>query len=219
MSLKSEETDLQKTSTIRVVLVDDHPVFRDGLKRSLERSPKIKVVGEAEDGETALSIMRQKRPDVLLTDVRLLGDMDGLQLLKVVKASMPATRVIILSAFSEENLLLSAIIGETDGYILKNADANDVRQAIEAVMKGGAVISPELTRILFGLAARYLDMDSSRTHNISSLTPRENQVLALLKNGYTDKQISKELHISPKTVHNHTTNIFRKLNINSRRQL
>jgi DMSO reductase anchor subunit len=70
-----------------------------------------------------------------------------------------------------------------------------------------------------GWAARYLDMDSSRTHNISSLTPRENQVLALLKNGYTDKQISKELHISPKTVHNHTTNIFRKLNINSRRQL
>ena len=219
MSLESGKNDIGTTAKIRVVLVDDHPVFRNGLKQALERSPKIKVVGDAEDGKTALSIMRQQAPDVLVTDIRLLGDMDGLQLMNAVKGSMPTVRVIILSAFGEENLLLSAIAGGTDGYLLKNADANDVRQAIEAVMKGGAVISPQLTRIVFGLAARHLDMDNARLYDINSLTLRENQVLALLKKGYTDKQAANELHISEKTVHNHTTNIFRKLNINSRRQL
>lgn len=218
MSLESGKTDIEK-NTIRVVLVDDHPVFRNGLKQALERAPKIKVVGDAEDGKTALTVMRQKTPDVLITDIRLLGDMDGLQLLRVVKASLPETRVIILSAFSEENLLLSAIAGGTDGYLLKNADANDVRQSIEAVMKGGAVISPQLTRIVFGLAARCLDMDNSRVYDMNGLTLRENQVIALLKKGCTDKQIASELNISEKTVHNHTTSIFRKLNINSRRQL
>jgi DNA-binding NarL/FixJ family response regulator len=176
-------------------------------------------VGDAEDGKTALTIIHQKVPDVLLTDIRLLGDIDGIQLLRAAKTSMPAIKVIILSAFSEENLLLSAIAGGTDGYLLKNADANDVRQAIEVVMKGGAVISPQLTRIIFGLAARYLDLDNSRLYDINSLTVRENQILALLKKGYTDKQVANELNISEKTVHNHTTNIFRKLNINSRRQL
>jgi Response regulator containing a CheY-like receiver domain and an HTH DNA-binding domain len=211
--------DLEKTRTIQVVLVDDHPVFRNGLKKALERSSRIRVTGEAEDGKTALTVIRQKLPDVLVTDIRLLGDMDGLQLLRAVKASLPDTRVIVLSAFSEENLLLSAVAGGTDGYLLKNADANDVRQAIEAVMKGGAVVSPQLTRIVFNLAARCLDTDNSAIYDTHGLTMRENQVMALLKKGYTDRLIASELNISEKTVHNHTTNIFRKLNINSRRQL
>ena len=219
MSVEMEKFDAEKARLIKVVLVDDHPVFRNGLKQALDRSSKIGVVGEAEDGKTALMVIRQKAPDVVVTDIRLLGEMDGLQLLRVIKSSLPETRVIVLSAFSEENLLLSAIAAGTDGYLLKNAEANDVRQAIEAVMKGGAVVSPQVTRIVFNLAARFLDLNSSTAHNTDTLTQRENQVMALLKKGYTDKQIANELNISEKTVHNHTTNIFRKLNINSRRQL
>ncbi|MGE4273634.1 MAG: response regulator [Desulfitobacterium sp.] len=208
-----------KDST-RVILVDDHPVYRNGLKQSLERDPRLKVVAEASEGKEALEKIITLHPDVVISDYRLIGDLDGIKLLAMIKASNIDTRFILLSAFDEEDILLTAISAGADGYLLKDADATDIRKAIQGVVNGGAVLSPSLTRKLFPIATKFAETQKHFSPQDGLvLTSRENQVLSFLRKGCSDKEIAQELNISLKTVHNHNMRIFQKFKVTSRRQL
>ncbi|MBM7706782.1 DNA-binding NarL/FixJ family response regulator [Chryseomicrobium aureum] len=199
---------------IRLIIVDDHAVLRDGLKTILESEQDIQVIGEAESGNLALNLVATLKPDVVLTDINMPG-MTGIEVTKAIKQIDSNVKVLILTMHSHQEYLMAAIKEGADGYLLKDAPSDHVIEAIRTVHAGESVIHPSLTKKLMNYHQQQLREE--KTENM--LTERERDVLICLVEGLTNKEIGERLFVSEKTVKIHVSNIFKKLNVKSRSQV
>ena len=207
---------MDTTAPVRIVVADDHPVVRRGLVAMLRTNPGLEVVGEAADGHTAVSEAQQHRPDVILMDVRMPG-MDGIEAMREIREFAPECRVLMLTMYDDDNTVFTAMQAGAHGYLLKEAEQEEIVRAIHGVVAGEAIFGP-------GVAARVLGYftDPPATvvaeYPFPELTDRERLVLDLLAQGQRNADIAAELYLSPKTVSNHLTAIFAKLQVAGRGQ-
>jgi len=204
---------------IKVVVADDHTLFRDGVKKILSLEKDILIVGEAARGDEVVKAVERNKPDVLLLDLRMPKG-DVIQTLLDVKERSPATKVLVLTAFAEDESVLNAAKGGAKGYLLKGADFATLRQAIKKVHAGGLWIDREVpaAEIFEEIALGQIDPVMAPQHDeaVESLTRRELEILRLVAEGMTNEEIGKKIFISEKTVKTHLTNIFDKLKVNNR---
>lgn len=199
---------------IRIVIADDHAVVRQALHVMLEMEPEFTVIGEADDGEQALVLADEFHPDLVLMDIRMEG-MDGVRATRLLREQHPEISVLILTGFGEDEVLLQAVEAGAQGFLLKDASAEEVKQAILRVVHGESHMTPGLLRKLMDeLAQRERQPEPA----YSNLTPREREVLKALSRGLSNDEIAKELVISEKTVKTHLGNIFSKLQVEGRAQ-
>ncbi len=198
---------------INVVIADDHSLIREGLKQLLEFDGTIKIVGEASNGIECLEKMNVYNPDVLLLDINM-PEMNGIEVLKKMKDDNSQVKVLILTVHNEMDYLMKAVDIGVDGYILKDSESAELKKAIRAVRDGENYIQPSLIPTLNNqLVNRDTDKDK-----ISSLTNRELEVLIQVANGMFNKEIATNLNISERTVKNHISNIFKKIDVSDRTQ-
>ncbi|RKO66177.1 response regulator [Desulfofundulus salinus] len=197
--------------TIKVVIADDHPLIREGLRRILSLAPDVIIAGEAESGEQAVELTRRTGADVVLLDVNMPG-MNGITACKLIKTEMPGTKVIALTIHDQEEYLFELIRAGVSAYLLKDVSPDKLLEAILGVTRGESFISPRLAAKVF----QEFNRRTGKAGNI--LTNRELEILQLLAQGESNKSIAQKLFISEKTVKNHLTNIFQKLNVNDRTQ-
>ena len=200
-------------TVIRVVIADDHPMFRYGLHAVLATQPGIDVVGEAADGQQLLSVVRDTRPGVVITDLTM-PRLSGAQAAARLLAAQPDLAILILTMHQDDESLFAAMRAGARGYLLKGADSAEVTAAIQAVARGEAVYGP-------GVAQRIIDFFSGRHEQFTArafpeLTSRERDILELLAQGSANRQIASRLAISEKTVRNHLSSVFLKLQVNDR---
>ncbi|MHC8401572.1 response regulator [Pseudomonas sp. MDT1-17] len=186
---------------IRVALVDDHALVRDGIKALLAVMAPLEVVGEAENGADAIEMVGRCQPDLLLVDISL-KDMNGLELTRVLRSQYPSLKVLVLSMYDNNEYVSESVRAGASGYVLKNSPSREIIAAIEAIASGGTFYSAEI--------AQRLIADKS---NDNELTPRESQVLYKMAQGLNNKEMARELDISVRTVETHRLSIRRKLNI------
>jgi DNA-binding NarL/FixJ family response regulator len=197
---------------IRVMLVDDHVVVRRGLRGFLELQPDMEVVGEAGDGAEGVALADQLQPDVILMDL-LMPNMDGLTAIGRIKAAHPVIEVIAVTSFIEEEKVTSALEAGASGYLLKDADADEVAAAIRAAHAGEVHLDAAVARLLAQRMRARRDAEP-----VEPLTPREREVLAQLGHGASNKEIAHELSITERTARTHVSNILGKLGLSSRTQ-
>ena len=195
-----------ETSEITVLLADDHEVVREGLRLALLRSPHIRVVGEAADGETAVSLAERRRPDVIVMDLRMPG-MDGIEATEEIVRNVPDAKVLIFTAYSERALLQRGLESGARGYILKEAPHETLLRAIEKVAGGETFVDPAL------MSALTKSRDGSDV-----LTAREREILQLLADGMSNADVAARLFISQETVKSHVRHILTKLEADTRTQ-
>lgn len=195
--------------TIRVVLVDDHSVVRQGLRMFLSLDPELEVVGEAADGAEALRLARELRPDVVLMDL-LMPVMDGITATTLLRRELPDTEVVALTSVLEDEKVVGAVRAGAIGYLLKDTQAEELRRAIKAAAAGQVQLSPQ--------AAARLMREVKAPESPEALTERETEVLRLLARGASNKEIAHALTIGEKTVKTHVSNILAKLGVPSRTQ-
>jgi NarL family two-component system response regulator LiaR len=201
---------------VRVLLVDDHDLFRTGLRNLLEQQG-VDIVGEAASGSEALKIVREDTPDVVIMDLNMPG-MGGVEATRHMSRDAPLTRVIVLTISDEEQDVMDAILAGACGYLLKDASIQDLMQGIQAAAVGESLISPHIAgKVLQHVRATTAAPEAAATIR-AELSDREIQVLKLIANGKDNALIARELHISPKTVKNHISNILMKLQIENRIQ-
>jgi len=204
---------------IKVVVADDHTLFREGIRKILSLEKDILVVGEASRGDEVIKVIERTKPDVLLLDLKMPKG-DVVQTLLDVREKNPATKVLILTAYSEDENILNAAKGGAKGYVLKGIDFPTLLQAIKTVHKGGLWIDKETPSAdaFEEIARGQLNEVHEGIHNdlIDMLTKREKEILRLVSEGLTNDEIGKKIFISEKTVKTHLTNIFDKLKVNNR---
>jgi DNA-binding NarL/FixJ family response regulator len=193
-------------TAVRVLLVDDHPIVRAGVRSLIDRRDDIAVVGEAASGEEAIALTRHLQPDVVLCDLRLGDGLDGVQTTRQLRAEHPAPAVIILTTFDRDAEILGAIEAGAAGYLLKDVAPDEIVQAIRRAAGGGLVLSPELSERVVAV---------SRAPRVR-LTERELDVLRLLDTGSSNREIAKTLFVTEATVKTHLVHIFEKLGADSR---
>jgi DNA-binding NarL/FixJ family response regulator len=203
-----------ETEAIRVMVVDDHPVWRDGIRADLEASGIATVVGEASDGGEAIELAREHMPDVVLMDLRL-PTVSGVDATRRIVDEAPHIKILIVSASGEEADVLEAVQVGAAGYILKSERGVDVVDAVRRVHAG----EPVFTSGLAGLVLSEFRRVATRDAGEPGLSPRENEVLRLVAKGYTYREIAQKLFISQKTVQNHVQNILTKLHLRKRYEL
>lgn len=201
-------------SKIRVLLADDHAVLREGLRTLLSLQEDIDVVGEAENGQTAVELAKQLRPDVIVMDIAMPA-MDGLAATRVLKQECPDSRVLILSQHDNREYVFSVLQGGAAGYVLKKSGGAEVVNAIRSVFTEGAYLPPGIAREVMD---RYIQRPAEETGR-PHLTEREKEVLRLIAEGKSNKDIAELLCLSVKTVMAHRTNIMEKLDIHSSTEL
>ena len=201
---------------IRILLVDDHTILRDGLRSLLERESGLKVIGEVGDGRAAVEIAEKLIPDIIVMDVAM-PLLNGIEATTKIKQSHPHIKIIILSMYDYENYIRQALAAGAAGYILKDACATELIDAIHAVKKGESVLSPAITRLVIEEYLRWGEIQPVENNN--NLTTREREVLQLIAEGYTNKEISEILVIAAKTVQSHRTNLMDKLDLHSKGDL
>ena len=199
---------------IRVLLVDDHAVVRMGLRTFFDLLPDIDVVGEASDGSEGVAMARRLRPDVILMDL-LMPNMDGVTAIGRIKAEMPETEIVTMTSFIEEEKVTAALEAGASGYVLKDAEADEVAVAIRAAHAGEVHLDPQVARLL---AQRLRARRSPDEELAEPLTDREREVLALLGRGFSNKEIGSELFITERTARTYVSNILGKLGLASRTQ-
>mgnify|MGYP000689971123 CR=1 FL=1 len=202
--------------SVTVLLADDHPIVRQGLRRLLEAEADFKIVGEASDGLQAVQMAERFKPDILVVDMMMPG-MNGMEVLRQLSKISPATRAIVLSMQSSDAYVVEALKCGACGYVLKDTGPSELVQAVRAVYQGKRYLSPALSERLiqaFIQTAQELPPDP-----FDSLTSREREVLQLSAEGNTAAQIAQKLSISPRTAELHRTNLMKKLNLNSQKDL
>lgn len=201
---------------IRILLADDHTILRAGIRAVLEDEPDMVVIGEAEDGRTVVKLVCQLKPDVVLMDIAM-PLLNGLEATRQIKNDCPQVKVLILSMHDNEEYIRQALVNGAMGYILKDATVHELLDAIHAVYKGEAVLSPAITRLVIENYLRWGVLQKDDSSN--GLSPREREVLQLIAEGYSNKEISEILCISIKTVQSHRMNLMSKLDLHDRADL
>lgn len=200
---------------IKVVIVDDHALIREGIKKLLELEENFEIAALAGDGYEALDVIKDVRPDVVLLDINM-PNMNGIDCLKQIKSLYPDTKVIMLTIHEDAEYLIETINIGAEGYVLKDADVSSLVKAIQKVVQGEVYIHPTLSGIL---VREYKRKDRNIEDVIgNNLTKREYEVIRLISKGYNNKEIAIELFISEKTVKNHVSNIFKKIKVTDRTQ-
>jgi two-component system NarL family response regulator len=206
----------EPTDAIRVVICDDHALFRHGLATVLEQEPGIAVVGEAEDGEGAVAAAEELAPDVILMDVRM-PKLSGIEATKAIAERAPATRIVMLTVSDEEEDLYEAVKAGAAGYLLKEISIEEVAGAIRSVLAGESLITPSMaSKLLTEFSNLSKRAEAKQGMPSPRLTGRELEVLKLVAQGMSNKEIAAELFISENTVKNHVRNILEKLHLHSR---
>ena len=196
--------------TIQVLIADDHSVVRQGLRMFLSSDPELEIVGEARDGAEAVRLARQLRPDVVLMDL-LMPVMDGIAATAAIRREAPDTEVVALTSVLEDAAVVDAVRAGAIGYLLKDTDAHELRRAIKAAAAGQVQLSPQA-------AARLLREVRTPEKTSEPLTERETDVLRLLAQGQSNKEIARGLHIAEQTVKTHVSHVLDKLGVSSRTQ-
>ena len=198
---------------IRILIADDHPVFREGIRKLLELEPGFEVVGQAGDGEEAISLAEEVKPDVVIMDI-MMPKLNGIDAAKRVKSALPKTAILMLSAYDYESYVLAALKSGAAGFLSKGACAGELTAAIKAVGIGEPVLD---TAAAYRILTRLVTADESGSKvALDELHTRELDVLRLAAKGMTNRDIAQELVISERTVQTHFANIFRKLDVGSR---
>lgn len=206
-------------TAIRILIVDDHTLFRDGLSAIMINVADIEVVGEAGTGREAVTQVETLAPDVVLMDINM-PDLNGIEATQQVLAAKPDTGIIMLTMLEDNDSLFAAMCAGARGYILKGADKAEVLKTIRAVANGEALFGPAIASRLtsFFQNSRGLAHQNETASPFPDLTDREREVLALIAQGENNQEIAQRLHISAKTVSNHISNIFNKLHVSDRAQ-
>jgi len=199
---------------IRVLLVDDHAVVRTGLKSFFDLLDDIEVVGEASDGSEGVAMARRLKPDVVLMDL-LMPNMDGVTAIGRIKAELPETEIVTMTSFIEEEKVTAALEAGASGYVLKDAEADEVADAVRAAYAGEVHLDPQVARLL---AQRMRQKKSPDDELVEPLTEREKDVLRLLGQGLSNKEIGAALFITERTARTYVSNILGKLGLASRTQ-
>ena len=195
---------------IRLLIADDHGVVRQGLRMFLGADPEIEIVGEARDGAEALALARDLRPDVVLMDL-LMPVMDGITATAAIRRELPATEVVALTSVLEDATVVDAVRAGAIGYLLKDTEAHELRRSIKAAAAGQVQLAP-------GAAARLLHEVRTPERSLEPLTERETEVLRLLAQGKSNREISQQLSIGEQTVKTHVSHVLEKLGVPSRTQ-
>jgi DNA-binding NarL/FixJ family response regulator len=198
---------------MKIFIVEDHRLFREGLKAMLSPIPEYEIIGEAEDGLEAVRLIRKSRPDLVLLDLSM-PRMNGFSVLREIKGAMPEVKILVLSIHESDQYVLQAFEARADGYAIKDSSREELRIAIRSVLEGKKYISP-------GVAGNVLEgyLDGRKTLKsksaLDTVTEREKQVLKLLGEGYQNKEIAELVNISVKTVEKHRANIMAKLDLHN----
>ena len=201
---------------IRVLLADDHRILRDGIRALFDDQADIEVVGEAEDGLKTVKMVAQLRPDVVVMDIAM-PLLNGLEATRQIQRDHPRVKVLILTMHENEEYIRQVLAAGALGYVLKDAAARDLLGAIRAVYQGEAVLSPAITRLVIEDYLRWGDIRAEDTSD--GLTPREREVLQLIAEWYTNKEMAEILSLSVKTIQSHRTNLMNKLDLHDRGEL
>lgn len=205
----------ERTEPIRVVIADDHPVVRRGLRALLETLDGIEVVAEAGDGATAVAEVARHTPDVILMDLHMPG-LAGIEATRQIVTSGSPTAVLVLTMFDDETTVLTAVQAGARGYLLKGADQDEIGRALRAVTAGEVIFGPGVAASVLGVVGDAADEAEQPSDDFPELTAREREILALLASGRRTADIASQLYLSPKTVSNALTAIFAKLGVGSR---
>ena len=203
---------------IRVMLVEDHVLVREGTRELLDRESDLEVVAEAGDGEEAVRLVAEHRPDVVIMDIAM-PKLNGLEATKQIKVTHPTIAVLVLTAYDDDQYIFAFLEAGAAGYVLKDVSANDLIEAIRTVHAGESVLHPAVARKVADYFARRASKQRTEDSEISvfdQLTTRETEVLKLAAQGMTNREIAGELTISVRTVQGHLSNIFGKLEVGSR---
>jgi DNA-binding NarL/FixJ family response regulator len=201
---------------ISVLIADDHPLIRQGLKQILELEEDITVIAQASNGDEAVQLAKVYSPDVILMDINMPGS-SGIQAIEEIKRENIGSRIIVLTIHDDREYLFRTLQMGAEGYVLKDAEPEVLIEAIRNVHMGRSYIQPNMTMELVKEFNR-ITLHDKEKHNDNNLTTREIEVLELIAEGMINKEIAKQLYISEKTVKNHVSNIFRKLNVSDRTQ-
>ena len=203
----------------RILLVDDHDLFRAGLAGLINARPNLEVIGEAGDGLEALTLARDLQPDLILMDIKM-PVCDGLEATRLICTELPGARIVILTVHDEDEKLFAAIKAGACGYLLKSTDSASFLQGLQSALAGDAALPPKLAARLVEEFARMLNQPATKSSSeeVPDLTPRERDVLDHLASGATDKEIAIQLSISVHTVKSHVRSILSKLHAVNRRQ-
>lgn len=195
---------------VKVVLADDHELFREGMKAVLAREDQVAIVGEASTGGKAVELCRQLHPDIAIVDIDM-PEMNGLTATKAIRKVCEGTRVLILSMMLDENAVAEALNSGAHGYVLKDSAIEELMIAIKAVMKGETYLSPKVATMV--VRQLITNKDGRMTTVLDTLSAREQEILQLIAEGNSTREIAERLYLSPKTVENHRANIMRKLDL------
>jgi DNA-binding NarL/FixJ family response regulator len=203
------------SETIRVLIADDHPLFRDGIHGLLDSVPETEVVGEAASGEEAIALAETLQPDVILMDIKMPG-INGLQAMREILHTSPHIRILIVSMLEDDDSVFAAMRAGARGYVPKGANQAEMLRAIRAVANDEAIFGPGIAQRLIGFFS--VSRSSVKSRLFPELTDREAEILALIAQGHTNGEIAELLVLSLKTVRNHVSNIFSKLQVADRAQ-
>ena len=201
----------------RILLVDDHVVVRQGIKALFSDEPDLEIVGEADDGRAALQSVSELEPDVVLMDISMPG-LNGIEATRQIRQNNPEVKVVVLSMHSNEEYVFQVLRAGASGYVLKQSDSSEVLTAIRAALAGGSFLSPPISRTVIDDYVRRAEARGG-DDDLELLTSREREVLQLLAEGLSNREIAEQLSISIKTVETHRSNMMNKLGVGSKTEL
>ncbi len=207
-----------RSSTIRVLIVDDQQLMREGLRTLLELEEGIAVAGEAADGTAAVDAFHRLHPDVVLMDLRMPG-MDGVEAIRRIRSTDPGAKILVLTTFDEDALVFESVRAGARGYVLKDLGGTQLAQAIRTIAAGGAALQPTVARKVMDAFARLTESSPGSEHHLQEpLSARERAVLGLVARGHSNKEIAERLFLAEGTVKNHVSTILAKIGARDRTQ-